>query len=257
MELHLKGKKAVVLGGTRGIGRGIVETFANEGADVALCARNAGQVAETAAALSSKGVRAIGGALDITDAGALRKWVADAAAQLGGIDILVSNAGAMAYTNSQADWEANFKVDLLAGGVIAFDAAKPFLVESAAAKGDAAFIMISSISAAQAHAAESYGAIKAAMIHYAKGLAREYASKHVRVNTVSPGAVHFEGGSWHAVEINEPERFRQLIARSPMGRMATVQDVANAVAFLASPVSSFTTGINMIVDGAVTVRVNF
>src|SRR5215467_638355 len=96
MDLHLKGKNAVVLGGTRGIGRAIAETFAAEGANVAVCARNADQVAEAVAALNDNGVSATGGAVDITDGAALKAWVAKAGEELGGIDALVSNAGAMA-----------------------------------------------------------------------------------------------------------------------------------------------------------------
>ncbi len=109
----------------------------------------------------------------------------------------------------------------------------------------------------QAHAPESYGAIKAALIHYAKGQARQCAAQRIRVNTVSPGAVLAEGGSWHSIQVNEPERFKQIAARNPLGRLATLQEVANAVVFLASPASSFTTGINMIVDGGMIARVNY
>ncbi|MEJ0028522.1 MAG: SDR family oxidoreductase [Rhizomicrobium sp.] len=256
MDLRLRGKKVVVLGATRGIGRGIAEAFAEEGADVAICARNAAQIDETVSALEAKGVHAAGGALDLTDTAAIRKWIADIAGRMGGIDILVSNASAMVYTNDEADWIANFKLDLLGGGVAALDAARPFLIEGAAAKGDAAFIAISSISASQVYGVESYGAIKAALIHYAKGLSRELAPSHVRVNVVSPGGVYFEGGNWHKIEVESPERFKQIIARNPSGRMASVEDVANAVLFLASPVSGFTTGLNMVVDGGMTVRVS-
>ena len=94
MDLQLKGKKAVVLGGTRGIGRAIAETLAREGADVAICARNAGQIEEAVGALRKMGVKATGAAVDIADGPALKKWVADAAATLGGVDVLISNASA-------------------------------------------------------------------------------------------------------------------------------------------------------------------
>ncbi len=257
MDLHLKGKKAVVLGGTRGIGRAIADTFAAEGADVAICARNAAQVEDAVAALKTKGVRAAGGAVDIADASALRAWIADTAEELGGIDILVSNAGAMAQGNDEAAWMANFRLDVLGGAVAAFDAARPYLEKAAAATGDAAFVMISSVSAAEADSGGSYGPVKAALIHYAKGLARQYAGRHVRVNVVSPGTVYFEGGVWQMIENSMPDMFKQSMARNPMGRMATPQDIANATVFLASPASSFTTGVNLLVDGAISRRVNF
>jgi 3-oxoacyl-[acyl-carrier protein] reductase len=256
MDLGLKGKKAVVLGGTRGIGRAIVETLIADGAHVALCARNAEQVAETVAALKAQGATVTGGAVDIVDAAALTDWIGRAAGELGGIDILVSNAGAMAQGNTREAWEANLRLDVLGGAVAAFDAARPHL-EAAAAGGDAAFVIISSVSAAESDRADSYGPIKAALIHLAKGMARQYAKKGVRVNVVSPGTVYFKGGVWNWIEENQPEMFKGAMERNPTGRMATPQDIANAAVFLASPASSFTTGINLLVDGAISRRVNF
>ncbi|HEY0301950.1 MAG TPA: SDR family oxidoreductase [Rhizomicrobium sp.] len=256
MDLHLKGRNAVILGGTRGIGRAIADTLADEGGNVALCARNADQVKDAVAALKDKGVKATGASVDIMDGAALKSWIASAGEELGGIDILVSNAGAMAQGGDPASWEQNFKLDVL-GMVNAFDAAKPFLEKAAAAKGDAAFVIISSVSAAESDSGSSYGPIKAALIHYAKGLARQYAKAHIRTNVVSPGMVYFEGGIWATVEKNMPDYFKQAVARNPTGRCATPQEIANAAVFLASPVSSYTTGINMLVDGTVSRRVNF
>jgi 3-oxoacyl-[acyl-carrier protein] reductase len=245
-----------VLGGTRGIGRAIAATLGGEGANVAVCARNAEQVAATVAELKASGVRATGGAVDVTDGAALRSWIDGVAKELGGIDMLFSNAGAMAQGNDVASWEQNFRLDVV-GAVHAFEAARPFLETSGEKMGDAAFVIISSISAAQADAAGSYGPIKAALIHMAKGLARQYAKKKIRVNVVSPGTVYFKGGVWNMVEQNMPKRYEDALARNPTGRMATPQEIANAAVFLASPVSSFTTGSNLVVDGAISNRVNF
>ena len=256
MDLQLKAKNAVILGGTRGIGRAIAETLAREGTNIALCARNADQVAEAVAHLKALGVKAIGASVDILDGAALKRWIAAAGEELGGIDVLVSNAGAMAQGADPASWNQNFQLDVL-GMVNAFDAAKPFLKKAAAEHGDASFVVISSISAAETDNASSYGPIKAALIHFAKGLARQYAGQHIRTNVVSPGTVYFEGGVWNTIETNMPDVFKNAMSRNPMGRMATPQDIANAAVFLSSPLSSFTSGINMIVDGALSRRVNF
>lgn len=256
MDLGLKGKKAVVTGGSRGIGRAIADLLADEGADVAICARNADQVAEAVRALEAKGVKAFGQAVDIADGPAIRAFVAAAGEALGGIDVMVSNASALVQGAGEDEWRAMFEIDIL-GAVRTFEAARPFLEKAGETHGDAAFLITSSVSAAEASNASSYGAMKAALIHYAKGLARENAAKHIRANVVSPGTVFFEGGVWGNVKAGMPGFFDQMIKRNPTGRMATPEEVAAATVFLASPRSAFTTGINMLVDGAISTRVNY
>ena len=208
MDLQLKGKNAVILGGTRGIGRAIADTLAAEGANVAICARNPDQVKDAVAALKDKGVKATGAAVDIMDGAALKSWVEKSANELGGIDILVSNAGAMAQGGDPASWEQNFKLDVL-GMVNAFDAAQPFLVKAAEANGDASFVIISSVSAAEADNASSYGPIKAALIHFAKGLRASMRQSIVRTNVVSPGTVYFKGGVWNMIENADARSFQK------------------------------------------------
>jgi 3-oxoacyl-[acyl-carrier protein] reductase len=256
MDLGLKGKKVLVTGATRGIGRAIAETFAHEGADVAICARHQEQVNETVEALKHKGVQVIGGTLDVADGPALKAWIAEVGQALGGIDILVSNPSAFARQNTEQDWESSFQIDLM-GAVRSVEAAKPFLEQAAQDSGDAAIVIIASAFAAEVHLAPPYGALKSALIHFVKGIARQEASKHIRVNAVSPGTVYFKGGIWNSIEEHMPDRFKEFMQRNPTGRMATPQEIANAAVFLASPASAFTTGINMLVDGAYTVRVNF
>jgi 3-oxoacyl-[acyl-carrier protein] reductase len=256
MDLGLKGKKAVVTGATRGIGRAIADLLAEEGCDVAICARKADQVEAAVADLKAKGVNAFGQAVDIADGPALKAFVKAAGEALGGIDILVSNASALVQGVGEDEWKAMFDVDVM-GAVRSFEAAKPFLEKAAAENGDAAFVITSSVSAAEATSASSYGAMKAAQIHYAKGLARENAAKPIRVNVISPGTVLFEGGVWGNVKAGMPQFFEQMIKRNPTGRMATPEEIAAATVFLASPRSAFTTGINMLVDGAISSRVNF
>ena len=256
MDLKLKGKNCVILGGTRGIGRAIADTLADEGANVAICARNAEQISQAVTELEARGIKATGGSVDVTNGDQLQAWIKQAGEEMGGIDILVSNAGAMAQGNDEASWKQNFNLDIL-GAVNAFEAAEPFLGKSADETGDAAFIIIASISAAVADNAGSYGPIKAALIHMAKGLARQHAKRGIRTNVVSPGMVYFEGGIWHQVEQNMPDFFKQAVSRNPTERCATPQEIADAAVFLASPRSSYTTGSNLIVDGTVSNRVNF
>jgi len=113
------------------------------------------------------------------------------------------------------------------------------------------------VSAAETDSAGAYGPMKAALVHQAKGLARQYAGKHVRANVVSPGAIYFKGGVWNTVEINMPAMFKGMMDRMVMGRMGTPDDIAKAAVFIASPASCYTTGVNLVVDGAASRRVNF
>jgi 3-oxoacyl-[acyl-carrier protein] reductase len=256
MDLKLAGKRAAILGGSRGIGRSIAHTLAAEGAAVAICARNAEQVAAEVAALKAAGATATGASVDITDGEALKAWIDSVAAELGGLDILVSNAGAMAQGADAAGWTQNFQLDVL-GLVNAYEAAKPHLLAAAKASGDAAVVIISSISAAESDAPSSYGPIKAALIHYAKGVARQNAGAGLRCNVVSPGNIYFDGGVWQQIEKGMPDFFKAQLARNPTGRMGTPQEIADAAVFLASPLSAYTSGVNLIVDGAISRRVNF
>jgi 3-oxoacyl-[acyl-carrier protein] reductase len=156
----------------RGIGRAIADTLAGEGAGVAICARNTEQVTNAVTELQTLGARAVGATVDITDGAALKTWIANVAREFGGINMLFSNAGAMAQGGDPASWEQNFRLDVL-GAVNAFEAVRPFLEASGEQNGDAAFVIISSIAAAQADTNSSYGPVKAALIHMAKGLARQ------------------------------------------------------------------------------------
>jgi 3-oxoacyl-[acyl-carrier protein] reductase len=253
MDLGLKGKKALVTGGTRGIGRAIVEQLAEEGCDIALCARSAGPVAETAAALEKKGIKAVGSAVDVSDLAALKAWVGAAAAALGGIDIFVANVSALAQGMDEESWRRGFEIDVMAT-VFGIETALPHLEKSS----EGAIVAIGSTAMAEIYGPNrSYAAVKATLVPYVKGLARNLAAKNVRANLVSPGNVYFKGGVWNIAEERNPEFFKSMIGRNPTGRMGTPQEVSNAVVFLASPRASFITGTNLIVDGALTQRVQF
>lgn len=253
MDLGLHGKKAIVTGGTRGIGRAVATLLAAEGCDVAICARHRGPIDETVAALARAGVKATGGAVDVADLAALRGWIGEAAEALGGLDIFVANVSALAQGMDEAAWRRGFEIDVM-GTVFGIEAALPLLERSAAG----AIVVVGSTALAEIYGPNrSYAAVKATLVPYVKGLARNLAAKNVRANMVSPGNVYFKGGVWNIVEERNPEMFAAMLARNPTGRMGTPEEVADAVVFLASPRASFITGTNLIIDGALTQRVQF
>lgn len=248
MDLQLSGLRALVTGGTRGIGRAIVEALLAEGAGVAFCARDAGQVQAVQAQLGAGGQTVLGSALDVADPAALSGWVAQAAARLGGVDIVVSNVSALAIPDTEESWRASFEVDLM-GAVRLVAAALPHLQASPAPS----IVAISSVSGREVDfAAGPYGAMKAALVHYAQGLAHRLAPQGIRVNTVSPGNTFFPGGVWDDIKQGNPALYETALALNPTGRMGTPAEMAAAVVFLASPASSFTSGTNLVVDGALT-----
>ena len=248
MDLGLNGLNVLITGGTKGIGRHCAEIFADEGANVAICARDNAGVTETIEALKSKGVSAIGRGVDVANKHALTSWVSDSAAALGGVDIVVANVSALAVADDEAAWEAGFGVDMM-HSVRLVNAAMPHLEKSRAG----AITLISSVSGREIDfTGPAYGAFKAALVHYAQGLAFKLAPKGIRANTVSPGNTYFEGGIWQNIEQNNEALFAEALGLNPMGRMATPQEIARGVVFLSSPASSFTTGTNLVIDGALT-----
>jgi 3-oxoacyl-[acyl-carrier protein] reductase len=253
MDLGLAGMKALITGGTKGIGRAVAEHFAAEGCDVAICARDADEVAQTVAALSQRGVKATGRAVDVANGPALTQWVGDVGAEFGGIDIVVSNVSALAIGQDEASWHAEFNTDMM-GTVRSVNAAMPFLEKSQAAS----IVLIASVSGREVDfAAGPYGVFKAALIHYAKGLSFQLAPKNIRVNALSPGNTYFPGGVWEKIEHGNPTLYKEALALNPTGRMGKPEEMARGVVFLASPAASFITGTNLVVDGALTRGVQF
>jgi 3-oxoacyl-[acyl-carrier protein] reductase len=248
MDLRLAGRKALVTGGTKGIGRAVVASLAGEGAAVAFCARTEPEVRATEQALTDAGATVSGAVVDVADGAALTAWVDAAAADLGGLDVVVANVSALSIGPAEENWRSSFEVDLLHTVRVA-EAALPHLE-----RGDAgSIIAISSVSGREIDfAAAAYGTMKAAVVHYIQALAYQLAPKGIRANTVSPGNTYFEGGVWHTIETGNPELFTQAMGLNPTGRMGTPEEVAYAVTMLASPLASFITGTNLVVDGALT-----
>ena len=253
MDLQLKDKVALITGSTKGIGRAIAETLAAEGCHVGVCARNQAEVDETVASLTSRGVKACGSVVDVTDAASLEAWVNACADTLGGIDIFVPNVSAGGADNGEAGWRANFEADML-GTWRGVELTQPYLEKSDAG----AIVVISTTAAVEAFAGASpYGAIKAGLLNYASNLAQVLAGSGIRVNSVSPGPVYFEGGAWEQIKTHMTDFYDATIANIPMGRMGDNYEIADTVAFLASPRSAWTTGTNVVVDGGFTKRVQF
>ncbi|MFN3614753.1 MAG: SDR family NAD(P)-dependent oxidoreductase [Rubrimonas sp.] len=248
MDLGLKGLKALITGGSKGIGRHCAEIFAAEGADVAICGRNVADVHAALDALKGRGVSTYGRSVDVSDKTALEEWVSGAAEALGGIDIVVANVSALAVADDEAAWKAGFETDMM-HTVRLVNAAMPWLEKSQAA----AITAISSVSGRETDfTGPAYGAFKAALVHYMHGLAVKLAPKGIRANAVSPGNTYFEGGIWQQIETGNPDLFRQALSLNPTGRMGRPEEVARGVVFLSSPASSFTMGTNLVIDGALT-----
>jgi len=248
MDLQLTGSRVLVTGGTRGIGRAIVDAFVDEGATVEFCARDAAEIEATEKALAERGGRATGVRLDVRDGPALTGWVEDAAGRLGGIDAVVASVSALAVPDTEENWRLSFEVDLMHTVRLA-TAAMPHLEAS----GRGSIVAVSSVSGREADFASGpYGTMKTAIVGYISGLAFQLAGRGVRANVVSPGNTFFTGGIWDGIQQGDPDLFRDSLALNPTGRMGTPEEMAKAVVFLSSPVSSFTTGTNLVVDGALT-----
>jgi NAD(P)-dependent dehydrogenase (short-subunit alcohol dehydrogenase family) len=247
MDLGLTGKKALITGASRGIGRAIANVLAAEGADIAVCARNADGIRQAATELRRKErAQVFDRAVDVADGPAYQAFIRAAAETLGGLDIFIHNASAFTVMEGdEAAWERTYQLDLM-GAVRGIEAALPFLEQSQAGS----VVFIGSISAVEAAGlATPYGPMKAALLAYTNELGQALAGKGIRVNTVSPGSVYVHGGFWHQIKQGMPALFEQVRGRIPFGRLGCPEEVARTVAFIASPTASWITGTNLIVDG--------
>ena len=257
MDLGLKGKRVLITGGTKSIGRAIVDAFVAEGAVVGFCARDAKLVKQREAEWQAKQARVQGTALDVTDDAALKKWI-DEFATDGGIDHFVANVSALTTPDTPEGWRKAIDVDIVST-VESVRHVMPHLLKSGAKNnGGATCTVIGTVSLVEVSGPTApYRSVKAALVPYVKSLSIEMAPKGVRVNMVSPGTIYEEGNGWGREHAANSDRYARFLAKNPMGRMGKPEEVAAAVAFLAGAPASFISGVNFVVDGAITARIQY
>jgi len=245
MQISLAGKRAVVTGGSKGIGRSIALAFAQAGAAVSICARGRAALDSTAAEIGARGVGVHASECDLADRGAIAPYIAAAAAALGGIDILVNNASGFGLGDDETGWEKSLDVDVMA--TVRASHAAIAIIEKA---GGGAILNISSISGYSASARTApYAAVKAAIINYTMSQALMLAPKKIRVNAIAPGSIEFPGGMWEERKTSNPQLYNAILRSIPWDRLGRPEEVANAALFLCSDVASWVTGQTLTVDG--------
>jgi NAD(P)-dependent dehydrogenase (short-subunit alcohol dehydrogenase family) len=247
MDLGLTGKRAIVLGGSRGIGWYTAELLNAEGCSVALCARGEDGVLSALGSLMKHetGVN-FGRSVDLTDGAATRSFVKDAVAAMGGLDILIHNASGFGTANDETDWQRSFDIDIMAG-VRAVEEALPALKESGAGS-----IMFVGSMASKFHFGRPpspYGAVKAAMRTYANELAQAYGKHGIRANVVSPGAVWFPDGVWDERKKENPKFYAAVEKGIPLGRLGSAEEIARIIAFTVSPAGLWLNSTHLAADG--------
>jgi 3-oxoacyl-[acyl-carrier protein] reductase len=238
------GKRVLVAGGSKGIGRAIALGFARQGAAVSICARGAEALETTRAEIAALGVGAHALPTNLAEAQAVTRWVMQAAAALGGVDVLVNNASGFGARDTEEDWAKGLQVDVMAT-VRASRAAAPLLQ----AVGGC-IVNVSSISGYRPSLrSPAYAAVKALLINYTQSQAAAFAQQGVRVNAVAPGSIEFPGGSWEQRRTTDPALYNRILDSIPFGRLGTPEEVADVVLFLAGPAARWVTGQTIVVDG--------
>ena len=245
MQINFSGKRVVVAGGSRGIGRSIALGFAGAGASVSICARSRETLDRTATEIRALGVAAHAASCDLADANAIAAYIEDAARSLGGIDILVNNASGFGGGDTEEGWRKGIDVDLMAT-VRASNAAVPHIER----RGGGSILNISSIAGFGASArTTSYAAVKAAVINYTQSQGLMLAGKKIRANAIAPGSIEFPGGLWEANKTSNPRLYDAIFKSIPWGRLGRPEEIANAALFLCSDLASWITGQTLTVDG--------
>ena len=248
MDLGLNGKKAIVLGGSRGIGLYTAALLIQEGCDVAICARGAEGIDEARRHLKSLRDEAgvFAKSVDLADGMSTRAFVREATVALGGLDILIHNASGFGSDNSEEAWRRSFDIDMMAG-VRAVEEALPALKDSTAAS----IVFVGSM-ASKYHfgrAPSAYGPAKAAMRTYANEIAQTYGKQGIRANVISPGAVWFPGGSWDKQKEANPKCYAAVEKAIPLGRLGTGEEIARIIVFTASPAGLWLNATHLAADG--------
>ena len=255
MNLGLNGKRAIVTGGSRGIGKATIDNFVNEQMTIATCARGESSLANSAKFWQQQGTTVHTQAVDVTNEQAFTDWFNSAVDKMGGLDVLVSNVTTRVESQGIARWKETFEVDLLQH-IRATELALPHLK-----KGDQSSVVyvasIASVMTANMPSEVEYGTMKAALVSYATQLANQLGQYNIRVNLVSPGPIHHKEGFWEMIKIKQPDLYQRASAVSVFNRMGTTEEVANAITFLASPAASNITAANLRVDGGAIKTVNF
>jgi 3-oxoacyl-[acyl-carrier protein] reductase len=245
MAFDFDGRRVVIAGGSRGIGRSIALAFARTGAGVSVCARGAEDLARTHTEIAAHGRTTHPAACDLADRDAILRYVGEAAAALGGIDVLVNNASAFGIKDDEESWAGGMSVDMMTT-VRAGHAAIPFLEHGTGP----CIINISSVGSLRCGAARPpYAAMKAAVNHYTASLAAILAPKRIRVNAIAPGSTEFPGGRWERARLNNLPLYHAIRASIPFGRMGEPEEIADVALFLASPYARWITGQILAIDG--------
>ncbi len=252
MDLGLKGLKVIVGGATRGISKATATLLAQEGCDLGLFSRNGDALAEMEQELGSNGVKVATREFVLEDRQGYKDMLAGFADKLGGCDIFIHSISSSGAQGAM-DWDESYRIDML-GAVDGCEALEPYLEKSKAGS----IILMSSTAAIETFLIpQAFNAIKAAMITYGKQLSQAWAPKGIRVNMVSPGPISYPGGNWEGAKAVMPDLYAGILAQIPTGRFGSPEEVAKAVAFLASPAASYITGANLVIDGGFTKRVQF
>lgn len=254
MDLGLRGKNVLITGATQGIGRRVANLFAEEGANVAICSRSPESVSKAVKEISliADG-RIIGEPCNIKNKEEYEAWITKMSEALGGVDVFIPNVSAGSGADSEKNWWKNFEIDVL-GTVRGVEAVIPLMEE----RGGGAITMISTTAAVETFMVpQAYNAMKAALITYAKQLSQAHGDKGVRVNSVSPGPIYFDGGAWDMFKISNERFYERTEKTHALGRLGTPEEVANCIVFLSSSAASWVTGVNLVVDGGYTKRVQF
>ena len=240
--MDFAGKRVIVMGGSRGIGRSIALGFASGGAAVSICARGTDILETTRAHIAEFRGAAHAASVDLADAEAIARYLPEAAGALGGLDVLVNNASGFGASDDEAGWETSLSIDVMAV-VRGSHAAIPLM------QAGSSIINIASIAACRPSSLAPYGAAKAAVMHYTGSLAKRLAHDRIRVNCVAPGSIEFPGGVWDRRRTENPRYYQDTLARIPFGRMGRPEEIASVVLFLASDAAGWVTGQSIVVDG--------